>query len=141
MPSTPALPTSLEILFHKDKPPTTAAGEKGLSDSLTTSGRASLRELVAELRNNPDLKVQLVGRTSPEHSEAYNIALGQRRAELIAQALASKSIDPHRIADPPLAELRSECQHIRPGVVTCGEAGSTGPKDRVVLARIFPANP
>ena len=142
-PSPPPTPTysPLEILFQKDKPSATSARDKTPSDSLTAEGLVNLADLVAQLRNNADLKVQLVGRASPEHSESHNIALGQRRAEQIAAALAAEGIDRSRIAHPPVSDLRSECQDVGPGLVTCGEAGSAGAKDRVVLARIFAPNP
>jgi Domain of unknown function (DUF4157)/OmpA family len=136
-----ASPSPVEIFFEKDKPSAKSTGAKALNDSLTAQGRVSFSELIVQLRDNPAVKVQLVGRTSPEHSEEYNLALGQRRAEMIAAAIEAEGIDSSRIANPPVAELRSECQDIRPGVVTCGEAGSTGPKDRQVLVRLFLPNP
>ncbi|MDQ3773315.1 MAG: DUF4157 domain-containing protein [Pseudomonadota bacterium] len=135
------LPSPLQIFFQRDKPSPQAAGKRALSDSLTAEGSANFKELVTQLRDNPALKVQLVGRASPEGSDEYNIALGQRRAEMIADALEGEGIDPTRIANPPEAELRSECQEVRPGVFTCGEAGATGPKDRQVLTRVFLPNP
>jgi hypothetical protein len=36
---------------------------------------------------------------------------------------------PFKFFDPPLSELGLECQSLKPGLVTCGEAGSTGPHD------------
>ena len=53
------------------------------------------------------------------------------------QLLERKGIDPTRIADPQVHELRSECLRVRAGVFTCGKAGATGPSDRQVLARVF----
>jgi len=81
--------------------------------------------------------VQLVGRASPEGTEAYNVELGARRARMVAEALKGAGISGPRIADPPDGELRSECQPIDPGLVTCGKAGATGARDREVMARVF----
>jgi hypothetical protein len=60
---------------------------------------------------------------------------GARRAEAVAEALVASGIAAARITDPPISDLKAECQNVRSGVVSCGEAGSTGPSDRQVLAR------
>lgn len=135
------LPSPVEIFFRKDKPSPKGAGGAAVGENLTAEGGANFRKLAAELRGNPALKVQLVGRASPEGSDEYNLALGRRRAELIAAALEGEGIESGRIADPPEAELRSECQPVRDGVVSCGEAGATGASDRQVLARVFLPEP
>ena len=135
------LPPVLEMFFRKDKPALGVNTAAGLGDSLTDQGKANFNELVKQLRDDPTVKVQLVGRASPEGSDEYNLALGQRRAEMIADALVQNGIDAARIDDPPTPELRAECKPIRPGLATCGEAGATGPGDRLVLSRpFFPAD-
>ena len=132
------LPPVLQIFFRKDKPAIGVNTASGLDGSLTDQGKINFSELVKQLRDNPSLKVQLVGRASPEGSDDYNLALGQRRAEMIADALVkNEGIDPGRIDNPPTSELRAECKEIRPGVVTCGEAGATDANDRQVLTRPF----
>ena len=131
------IPPVLEMFFRKDKPAVGVNTASALDDSLTDQGKLNFNELLEQLRGDPTVKVQLVGRASPEGSEEYNRALGQRRAELIADALAKNGIDPSRIDDPPTPELRSECSPVRPGLATCGEAGATGPNDRQVLSRPF----
>ena len=133
------LPSPLEIFFQKDRPK--ASGSKSLGDNLTAEGNTNFSELVAALQADPALKVQLVGRASPEGTDEYNLALGKRRAELIADALVGAGIDASRIANPAENELRSECEEVRPGLFTCGEAGATGARDRQVLSRIFRPNP
>jgi Domain of unknown function (DUF4157)/OmpA family len=137
-PPKPSPPSSLIIVFQKDKP--AAGSKKALDDSLSTNGRAGFKELVTLLREHPTVKVELVGRASPEGSDEHNLALAQRRAEKVAAALADEGIDASRIANHPDG-LRAECQQIRPGIQTCGEAGAIGPEDRQVLARPFLPSP
>jgi hypothetical protein len=133
----PVTPTSLEIFFKKDKPGVGASAAT-LDANLTDQGKANFSELANQLRDNPALKVQLVGRTSPEGEPDYNMSLGQRRAEMIAATLvAREGIDSSRIADPPTSDLRPECKPIRAGIVTCGEVDATGPNDRQVLSLPF----
>jgi hypothetical protein len=137
----PPSPSPVVVFFQKDKPTVKAKGEKAFSDSLTAEGQANFAELVAQLRGNPDLEVQLIGRASPEGTDEYNLALAGRRAEMVAEILAAEGIDRSRIANPPQDDLRSECRPVRPGVLTCGEVGAVGPPDRQVLARLFLPNP
>jgi len=139
-PPKPAPPAPVEVFFQKDKP-AKAAATKPLGDSLTAEGRVRFTQLVELLRSDATLKVQLAGKASPEGSDEYNLSLAQQRAEKVAEALAEEGIDTSRIANHPDADLRSECQEIRPGVLTCGEKGATGPEDRQVLARPFFPNP
>jgi hypothetical protein len=126
----PAL-VPLELFFQKDKPP--LSGKGTIANSLTDQGRANFTKLVALLESDAALKVQLVGKASPEGSDDYNLELGSRRAELIAAALADAGIDASRLAKAPGGEPAG-CQELREGVFTCGELGATGARDRQVLA-------
>ncbi|MEC5398059.1 OmpA family protein [Uliginosibacterium sp. H1] len=58
----------------------------------------------------PQARIGLVGDTSPEGSDAYNHALGLRRAQAVTNALVSRGVDPSRIAafvydDTPMQAL------------------------------------
>lgn len=86
------------------------------------------------------MMVQLIGRASPEGSKDYNLRLGARRAGIIVEALERAGINRSRIVDPPGAKLEAGCSVLNPGLITCGEAGATGPADRQVAARIFSLN-
>jgi len=132
----PVVPTPVDIFFKLDRPQDgeTAAS---LTSATTAEGKANFDLLVTNLKADPTLKVQLVGRASPEGTEAYNVDLGARRARMVAEALKGAGISDARIADPPDGGLRSECQPIDPGLVTCGKAGATGARDREVMARVF----
>lgn len=135
-PPPPALPKAIDIFFKLDRP---REGETAaaLTSVTTAEGKANFDALVASLKADPNLKVQLVGQASPEGTEAYNVELGARRARLIAAALKGAGISESQIADPPVADLRAECQPLEAGLVTCGKAGATGARDREVMARVF----
>lgn len=91
----------------------------GLSEALDQAGRAVLEDLVfdsgsaalaegdyaslaavaAWLQANPDGTIALVGHTDASGSLAANIALSDRRAEAVAEALVSAhDVDPARVA-------------------------------------------
>jgi hypothetical protein len=130
------LPKAIDIFFKLDRPRASESAA-ALTSATTAEGKANFDILVKSLKADPGLKAQLVGRTSPEGTEAYNLDLGARRARLIAEALKAAGIPDSQIANPPAADLRSECQPLNPGLVTCGEAGATGEDDREVMARVF----
>jgi peptidoglycan/xylan/chitin deacetylase (PgdA/CDA1 family) len=130
----PPLPGIFEIFFHFDRP--RRQSDTGL-DVLTAEGRRNLDSLTQSLKSDPTLKVQLVGNCSSEGTVEHNYALGQRRAEFVAAQLG---IGTQRLVDPQSEDLRSECHHIKAGVVSCGTAGAKtvpDPKDRRVLARFL----
>jgi hypothetical protein len=127
----------VEVFFQFDLPRTGQTGSAALAAGATAEGLANFGRVVDLLQANPALRMQLVGRASPEGTTEYNLALGERRAEAVAAALAEKGISSSRLGDAPSADLRAECRPIRTGMVTCGEAGSTVPRDRQVLVRFF----
>ena len=134
----PLILTSVEIFFKKDRPAQGGAGATTIRTDTTGVGLSNFESLVQQLTADPSLNVELIGRSSPEGTDEYNLQLGARRANSVADALVAAGISATRITAPPIAELRAECQTVRPGIVTCGEAGATGPEDRQVLVRIFP---
>jgi hypothetical protein len=136
-PTPPPPPGPIEIFFQLDRPRTGETGAVAFRASATAEGLENFARVVEALQTNPSLRVQLVGRASPEGTEEYNQALGARRAEAVAAALADVGISSTRLGDPPTSDLRAECQPIRAGLATCGEAGSKGPRDRQVLVRFF----
>jgi hypothetical protein len=136
-PPPPPPPGPIEVFFKFDRPGVQETGAAALRASATAEGLKNFDMVVAALQANPALQVQLVGRASPEGTDEYNIALGGRRAEAVAAALADKGISSTRLADPPTSDLRAECKPIRAGLATCGRAGATGERDRQVLVRFF----
>ncbi len=131
----PSLPASVEIFFRLDHP---RPGETGADLSvLTDAGRANLPALAQTLRDNPALRLLLIGSCSEEGDPAYNYALGQRRAEWLASQLG---VDASRLTTPPEGELREECHVIRPGIASCGETGADtppNPRDRRALVIFY----
>jgi hypothetical protein len=127
-------PSPIVVFFKKDKP--ALKGASTLATSLTGEGVVNLKLLTELLKGDSSLKVQLVGKASQEGDEPYNLDLGRRRAEMIAAALAAEGVDDSRLTDLSRADLPDACEDVRPGVVTCGEAGATSEKDRQVLVRI-----
>jgi hypothetical protein len=140
-PVKPGVPTAgpsgpVIINFILDRP---RAGEGlgALNSSLTNAGQASLKALITQLKANPTWKVQLVGRASPEGTEAYNMSLGERRARLVADAIGHAGIDSSRFADAPGSSLPAGCTPVGTGLKSCGEIGSKGESDRQVAVTLF----
>ena len=60
---------------------------------LTTASRETLRAQAAWLRKNPGINVVLEGHADERGTREYNLALGQRRAESVADYLESRGIN------------------------------------------------
>ncbi|HWP64447.1 MAG TPA: OmpA family protein [Candidatus Limnocylindria bacterium] len=74
------------------------------SARLTAEGEARLADTVATLKQHPDLKVVCNGYTDSIGSEAYNMRLGQRRADAVRDYLVSQGIDASRIRTESFGE-------------------------------------
>ncbi len=82
----PPLPTSLPSgHFGFDK------------SSLTPEIRAKLDGISVFMHNNSNVLVEIQGHTDSVGTEAYNHALGQRRADEVFEYLTSKGINPNRL--------------------------------------------
>jgi hypothetical protein len=138
-PTPPKEPVSAshEVFFQFDRPKTDTTDSAAFERSLAGEGKSNFEMLVAQLKADPTLKVQLIGAASDEGSDVYNFDLGKRRALAVAAALERAGIDSSRIADPPDNDLRAECKEFGTGLWSCGEAGATSARDRRVLARVF----
>lgn len=64
---------------------------------LTSRARETLSRNAAWLRNNPAVKVTLEGHTDERGSDAYNLALAERRAKSAAQYLLTLGIAANRL--------------------------------------------
>ncbi|MFQ5897019.1 MAG: OmpA family protein [Candidatus Methylomirabilia bacterium] len=73
---------------------------------LDAAGQDALVGVVKELKENPNLGVDLVGHTDSAGSALYNLELSQRRVETVRRFLAGKGVDLHRIQSIGLGELR-----------------------------------
>jgi peptidoglycan/xylan/chitin deacetylase (PgdA/CDA1 family) len=128
-------PYPMEVLFEQNRP----LESQAFSDLsvLTAEGNKTLTALASLLKGDTGLKVELVGSCSSEGSVEENYKLGERRSRFV---FAQVSIPANRLFDPSKDDLRSECHHISPGIVTCGKAGASdapNPKQRRVLARFY----
>jgi OmpA family len=128
---------TFEILFKFDRPGPGEISGAALKNGATAEGSKAFDALVAALRADSSLRVQLVGKTSPEGSEAHNAALGERRARIVKAALIDAGIDAARLADPPSDGLDAGCTLLEPGLANCGEVGGSTARDRQTRARVF----
>lgn len=68
------------------------------TDSLTVQSRADLTQIAQQIREiDPATKIVLVGHADPRGSDAYNLALGRRRAESAARFLDSLGVRVQRL--------------------------------------------
>ncbi|MBI5092796.1 MAG: OmpA family protein [Candidatus Hydrogenedentes bacterium] len=65
---------------------------------LKPEGKAEVDKLVAELKKYPKDTVQVVGHTCDLGSDAYNQALGQRRADAVQKYIVEQGIDKARVS-------------------------------------------
>lgn len=72
---------------------------------LDAAGQLALVGVVKELKENPNLGVDLVGHTDSAGSALYNLELSQRRVEAVRRFLAGKGVDLQRIQSIGLGEL------------------------------------
>jgi OOP family OmpA-OmpF porin len=68
------------------------------SARLTSEGESRLSETVAIMQKHPDMRVSCNGYTDSIGSEAYNMRLGQRRADSVKEYLVSQGIESSRIS-------------------------------------------
>ena len=135
----PPAPTikETEIFFRLDRPRSGETKAGSLNTTATAEGLRNFKALVAELSADSALRVQLIGKASPDGPEDYNLALGARRAQLVKAALIDAGIAESRLVDPAADGLDPACEKLGPGVANCGELGATSDRDRQVRARAF----
>lgn len=67
------------------------------SSALTADSESGIQILVAFLKRNPELKVELAGHTDNVGNENYNLKLSSERAETVRKALIANGIDDTRL--------------------------------------------
>lgn len=72
--------------------------------NLKPEGKAELDKLIAEMQKFPGDTVVVIGHTDSIGTDAYNMALGQRRADAVAAYLTANGIDASRIATKSMGE-------------------------------------
>ena len=74
------------------------------SDVVRSEARTNLSNLAASLDKYPGSELLIAGHTDSVGTDAYNLALSQRRAEAAASFLASKGVDRSRLSSRGLGE-------------------------------------
>jgi len=74
--------------------------------NIRSDAAAILDELVRTLRDNPTLKIELSSHTDSRGSDAYNMALSQRRAQAAVDYLVGRGIARHRVVAKGYGETR-----------------------------------
>lgn len=78
------------------------------SDEIDASAQATLDEVAALLETRPDLIVDIYGFADPTGPAAYNLQLGQRRADAVQRYLVGQTVGPmNRYAAISFGEARS----------------------------------
>lgn len=76
------------------------------SAKLISDSRTALDEIVRTLKNQRNLKVEIVGHTDDEGNDSYNLLLSQQRAESVRQYLIGKGIAPERLVSIGMGEAQ-----------------------------------
>ncbi|HEX6316591.1 MAG TPA: OmpA family protein [Gemmatimonadaceae bacterium] len=100
------------------------------SSTLNDSAKATLDSKVAIFRSNPGMRIVIVGNTDERATDAYNQALGSRRAEAAKAYLVSKGIDRNRIE----IVSRGETQPIAGGTSANAQAQNRRAEFRLLVA-------
>ena len=75
-------------------------------DNLSTRARENLEKIGAWMNRNPEGKIQVEGHTCDIGTSAYNLALGERRANSAKKYLERLGISPNRISTISYGEER-----------------------------------
>ena len=76
------------------------------SAKLMSDSRTALDEIARTLKNQPNLKVEIVGHTDDVGNDGYNLLLSQQRAESVRQFLIGKGIAPERMVSIGMGETQ-----------------------------------
>lgn len=103
------------------------------SSILTDESKATLDSKVVIFRANPSMRIVIVGNTDERATDAYNQALGGRRAEAAKAYLVTQGVDAIRI------EIAShgEAQPIAPGTTLDAQAQNRRAEFRLLVASDF----
>ena len=74
--------------------------------TLTSAARVTLDKAVKALQENPSATFELVGSTDSVGGDAYNMALGQRRAAAVKEYLVSRGIGASRLSTESVGESK-----------------------------------
>jgi outer membrane protein OmpA-like peptidoglycan-associated protein len=104
---------------------------------LTDASRAILNAKLAVFRANPTMSIVMVGYTDVKGTDAYNMALGERRAEAAKQYLVSHGVESNRI----ILETKGERAQMPNSAGVAGEAENRRAVFRLLIAPTPIVNP
>lgn len=136
-PPTPVPTVVSNITFRFDRPFVWEKNTTSFFSAITSESKAGFEALATQLAADPDKRVQVVGRASPEGKDEYNQQLSERRAKMVVKALTDRGIPGSQLADAPAGAAPTECVKLQTGAYACGETGADGPEDRVVEVTVF----
>jgi peptidoglycan-associated lipoprotein len=82
------------------------------SATLTPDAQNSLERLAAALRQRPQARVTVSGHTCELGTTEYNLALGQRRADIVRTHLTRLGVEPQRLSILSYGEERPADAHL-----------------------------
>lgn len=104
---------------------------------LDDTARALLDEKVAVFNANPAMRILMVGYTDVIGRDAYNMALGERRAKAARDYLVAHGIAADRI----IVESKGEREQIPGSVGVAGEAANRRAVFRLIMSQDAPRKP
>jgi len=104
---------------------------------LTDSAKALLDSKIAVFRSNPDMTIVVVGYTDQVGTDAYNMALGERRAEATKAYIVDHGVAPGRV----LIDSKGERAQIPNTQGAAGEAANRRAIFRLLLTNDAPDKP
>ncbi|RIJ37540.1 OmpA family protein [Pontibacter oryzae] len=114
----------VEMRFNRDTPEKPIVVENILYDfdksDIRPDAAKELDKLVQTLKDNPNIRIELSSHTDSRQSDAYNLALSQRRAQAAVDYLVSRGISRSRLVAKGYGEskLLNRCRDNVP----CSEA-------------------
>jgi outer membrane protein OmpA-like peptidoglycan-associated protein len=112
-PPPPPPPPPAKVIPPPPPPPAPAAREPISFHSvnfdfdksnLKPEAKVELDRAVKIMQDNPDVVLELQGNTDSRGTEAYNQALGKRRADAVFNYMKDKGIDPNRLKEVSFGE-------------------------------------
>ena len=76
---------------------------------LSEDGLRALDQKVDALHRNPNVRLRIEGNADDSGSDEYNVALSQRRAEIVTRYCTDRGIEPNRVKAVAFGEERPAC--------------------------------
>lgn len=90
--------TVIKDLFETGKASTTAIQFKTNSDAILPASNAIISELAAALKEDPTVKIKIIGHTDSDGDEVKNLTLSRKRSNAVRQKLITLGIKADRMS-------------------------------------------